>query len=92
MGILFGSIAKKQLMTAPQFRRNLPTDKHFIVTSVSNFDEEKNKLINLVRRFTELGPEGISKEPHPFFGKMTTTEWDVIQYKHLDHHLRQFGV
>lgn len=92
MGMLFGTMVKKQMMTAPQFKRNLPTDKHFLVTTAKNFEEEKNKLINLVRRFAELGPEGISKDPHPFFGRMTTTEWDVIQYKHLDHHLRQFGV
>ena len=28
----------------------------------------------------------------PFFGTMTPQEWDIIQFKHLDHHLNQFGV
>jgi len=23
--------------------------------------------------------------------KMTEKEWDIIQWKHLDYHLRQFG-
>ena len=30
-------------------------------------------------------------EGHPFFGAMTSEEWSVLMYKHLDHHLRQFG-
>jgi hypothetical protein len=29
---------------------------------------------------------------HPFFGPMTAEEWGIISYKHLDHHLKQFGV
>jgi len=28
---------------------------------------------------------------HAFFGSLTGAEWGVSTYKHLDHHLRQFG-
>jgi Protein of unknown function (DUF1569) len=31
-------------------------------------------------------------EPHPIFGKMTKEEWSKGTWKHLDHHLQQFGV
>ncbi|NND11366.1 MAG: DUF1569 domain-containing protein, partial [Flavobacteriaceae bacterium] len=31
-------------------------------------------------------------EPHPSFGYYTKDQWGKTQYKHLDHHLRQFGV
>ncbi len=44
----------------------------------------------LVRRFAAAGPAGLSREPHPFFGSLTTAEWEVLMWKHLDHHLRQF--
>jgi hypothetical protein len=37
-------------------------------------------------------PENIVKEPHPFFGKLTKEQWSKGTYKHLDHHLLQFGV
>lgn len=30
--------------------------------------------------------------PHPAFGKLTPTAWGALGYKHLDHHLRQFGI
>ena len=48
-------------------------------------------LGSLLKKFVEKGEAGISKEVHPFFGKLTTAEWDTLQWKHLDHHLRQFG-
>ncbi len=35
---------------------------------------------------------GLSKDPHPFFGNLNSEEWDTLNWKHLDHHLRQFGV
>ncbi|TPW11975.1 MAG: hypothetical protein FD129_1557, partial [bacterium] len=30
-------------------------------------------------------------EPHPFFGNLNIDEWGRLSWKHLDHHLRQFG-
>ena len=93
IGVLFGNIAKKKLARGEEpFSKNLPTDKNFIVTDQRNVEEEKKKLIALVQKFARVGPEGITKEPHPFFGIMTTQEWDTLMCKHLDHHLRQFGV
>jgi hypothetical protein len=91
MGFLFGRIAKKKLSDEKQWGKNMPTDKNFIVTEQKNFEEEKGRLISLVQRFTQSGPAGISKETHPFFGKLTADEWDKLMWNHLDHHLRQFG-
>jgi hypothetical protein len=90
-GFLFGRIAKKKLSSDKQWGKNLPTDKNFIVADKRNFEEERERLILLVRRFTQSGPAGISKETHPFFGKLTVEEWDKLMWNHLDHHLRQFG-
>ncbi len=91
MGIFIGGIAKKQLIGSKPFKRNLPTDKHFVIHERHNFDEEKGKLTGLVKRFVQQGRSAISSDPHPFFGKLTVDEWDNLMWKHLDHHLRQFG-
>ena len=91
MAFLFGKIAKKQLVKDTPFKRNLPTAPGFIVKTEKNFSEEKNKLVDLVQRFGKNDPEEIAKRPHPFFGKLNAEEWNLLQYKHLDHHLRQFG-
>jgi hypothetical protein len=91
-GLLFGKmIAKKLTKDEAPFDRNLPTDKSFIVSDQPEFEKEKNNLAHIVKRFLEAGPEGLSKDPHPFFGKLTPSDWDQIQWKHIDHHLRQFG-
>ena len=29
--------------------------------------------------------------PHPAFGALSRSEWGVLTWKHVDHHLRQFG-
>lgn len=92
LSILFGNYFKKQMVTDERpFTRNLPTDKTFIITDKKELEEEKKKLIDLVKKFEQVGPEGLPKELHPFFGKLTSGEWDILQWKHLDHHLNQFG-
>jgi len=91
IGLLFGKIAKKKMVNHAPFSKNLPTDPNFIIKQPVNFNEEKGKLIKLIERFHDH-PDQITTSVHPFFGKMTTDEWDVLGWKHLDHHLRQFGV
>jgi hypothetical protein len=92
IGKLFGRMAKHSLMKPTPFKPNLPTAPEFIVKGNRNFKEEKERLIHLVEKFSKTGEAGLTKEAHPFFGKMTSSEWDTLQWKHLDHHLRQFGV
>jgi len=91
IGFLFGGIAKKQLSSDKPWKHNLPTAKEFIVADERNFESERNKLIELINRFnTETSRDSVFM--HPFFGKMTSEEWGMLGYKHLDHHLKQFGV
>ena len=91
MGFLFGKIAKKSLISAEPFKRNLPTFKEAKIAGEKSFDNEKAALTGLIRKIA-AGPEIITKNKHPFFGPLTVDEWDTLQVKHLDHHLRQFGV
>ena len=92
LGILFGKMAKKKLMAEEPFGKNLPTDKTFMKFDDPQFEEAKSSLINSIRQFADKGETVITKETHPFFGELTTAEWDKLNWKHLDHHLRQFGV
>ena len=91
MGLLFGKMAKKQLLLDKPFKKSLPTMKEFKVAE-KDFETEKNTLLSYLDRFITEGPEVITNKKHPFFGKLTLEEWDTLQWKHLDHHLRQFGV
>jgi hypothetical protein len=88
---LFGRLAKRMVLSKRPFGRNLPTDPAFRCTQVDAAPVERDALIEELRRFHEAGPAGLTREPHPFFGRLTSQEWDYLQWKHLDHHLRQFG-
>ena len=92
MGVLFGRLAKKKLVGDKPYSKSLPTAPSFVVKDDRNFYEEKSKLVSVIERFTAGGAEALIKTPHPFFGPLTVEEWDKCQWKHLDHHLKQFGV
>jgi len=73
-------------------RRNSPTAKELLVTGERDFESERERLTGLIDRFAAVGPSGCTDHPHVFFGPLPPDEWAVLMYKHLDHHLRQFGV
>ena len=73
-------------------RKNSPTAKSLIVTGERDLDRERERLSGLIDKFAAGGAAGCTRNPHSFFGKMTPEEWAILTYKHLDHHLRQFGV
>jgi hypothetical protein len=92
LGLLFGRIAKRQLLKPEPFKKSLPTAPEFVIKSMPDFTTEKENLKSLIKCFAATEPTTVSSRAHPFFGKMTSDEWGFLQWKHLDHHLRQFGV
>jgi hypothetical protein len=73
------------------FRKNLPTAKFLKELEPKDFNVEKAALISLLDEF-ESKKEQEEWKAHPGFGYFTKQQWGQMQYKHLDHHLRQFGV
>ena len=55
-----------------------------------DFEKERKTLIGLVNKISSYIQPIYGR--HPFFGPMQTKDWHRFLYKHLDHHLRQFGV
>lgn len=86
---LIGPLFKKQLFNDKPFKRNLPTDKTFIIANPQEFAKEKQALIDMINSFSEGSMSG---KPHPFFGSLSNEEWSKGTWKHLDHHLQQFAV
>ena len=93
LGRILGPIAKSQVLKDEKpMGRNAPTAKSLVVKDERDLGKECQRLSALVERFAVGGPQGCTKQPHTFFGQMTPEEWAQLMYKHLDHHLRQFGV
>ncbi|MDB5248320.1 MAG: hypothetical protein JWQ40_2714 [Segetibacter sp.] len=91
IGRIIGPFIKSVFTNEKPLRKNTPTDKSFIVIDQRNFEKEKAQLIELIAQFSKGGAAKVTTHPHSFFGKLTPTEWATGMYKHLDHHLRQFG-
>lgn len=82
---------KKLLYNDKPWRKNLPTAKFLKETEARNFEKERLDLVKLLDEF-EAQKDRTDWKPHPAFGRFTRQQWGQMQYKHLDHHLRQFGV
>jgi hypothetical protein len=92
IGRILGPVVKPIAFREEEpMRRNSPTAKELIVMDDRDFEAERKRLSGLIDRFALAGPAGCTTHPHSFFGRLTPNEWGILMYKHLDHHLRQFG-
>ena len=92
LGRIIGQVVKPmELGNDEPMRRNSPTAKSLVVKDDRDLETERRRLCGLIDRFAAGGPAGCTKHPHSFFGRLTPEEWATLMYKHLDHHLRQFG-
>jgi hypothetical protein len=90
---LMGRLVKPMVFrNEDPLRKNSPTAKSLVVGDERDLGNERKRLSGLIDKFAAGGPAGCTNNPHSFFGKMTPEQWAILMYKHLDHHLRQFGV
>ncbi len=93
IGRLLGGFVKSKALTDDEpMRRNSPTVPGFVVLDERSFLAERDRLYGLIDRAVTTGPAGCTSHPHSFFGRLTPEQWGILMFKHLDHHLRQFGV
>lgn len=90
--LIGGMIKAKAFQENEPMRRNSPTIPGFQVTDDRDLDLARDILCALIDRFAAAGPAGCTTHPHSFFGYLTPDEWSFWMYKHIDHHLQQFGV
>ncbi|KAA3606875.1 MAG: DUF1569 domain-containing protein [Calditrichaeota bacterium] len=74
------------------FRKNGKTAPEFLMVDKKDFEFEKKRLVDFLYKTQELGEGHFHNKESHSFGVLTKTEWNNLFYKHLDHHLQQFGV
>ncbi len=71
------------------FPKSYPAAPEMLTTLPQDFDTDRKRLLELVQR---LAAAPRAKGPaHPLFGPLTNDEWNALQWKHIAHHLKQFG-
>lgn len=86
------TFVKKLVVSEKPFSKNGRTAPQFLITDKKVFETEKNQLIAYIKKTQELGESYFDGKESHSFGKLTKKEWNNVFYKHLDHHLTQFGV
>ena len=90
-GRLIGPLFKSIYTNEKPFGKNAPTAETLVVADSRDFAREQEQLKVKIRQFSEGGEARCTRHPHPFFGLLSPEAWSRGMYKHLDHHLRQFG-
>ena len=83
---------KNTVVNEKAYKRNSRTAPQFIIADTKNFVEEKARLTDYIKKVQGLGEAHFDGKESHSFGPLTKQEWNNMFYKHLDHHLNQFGV
>ncbi|WP_136482501.1 DUF1569 domain-containing protein [Cognatitamlana onchidii] len=83
----------KNAVVGPKpYKKNSRTAPQFLVSDAKNFVEEKARLTDYLKKTQDLGASYFDGKESHSFGNLSKDEWNNMFYKHLDHHLTQFGV
>ena len=74
------------------YKKESPTPPEFLVRDERDFENEKQRLIAHLRKTQQLGRNWFEGRESHSFGALTAQQWNNMFYKHLDHHLSQFGM
>ena len=92
MRLILKTFVKKPVVNETPYPKNSGTAPAFIIKDRRDFEEEKGRLIKYLEHTLSLGRDHFEGKESLSFGKMTSDEWNNQFYKHLNHHLTQFGV
>lgn len=92
MRFILKAFVKNGVVNEVPYKRNIRTAPAFIISGRKNFEEEKDRLIKYLGHTVTLGKDHFEGKESLSFGPMTAEEWNNLFYKHLNHHLTQFGV
>ena len=87
---LFKGMIRNMVVNDKPYPRNAKTHPQYLQTTVGDFAASKKRLLDAMATFKNTDP---AEAPHhSLFGEMTPDEKGWGLYKHLNHHLTQFGV
>ncbi len=92
VGLILKWFVKKNIVNEVPYPKNGRTAPAFIVADARDFEQEQQRLIAFITKTQQLGEAHFDQKKSHSFGKLSKTEWNNLFYKHLDHHLGQFGV
>lgn len=91
MRFILKAFVKSKVVGESLYKQNSPTAPQFLILEDKNFESEKKRLLEYIDQTFALGKAHFEGKKSLSFGVLTAQEWNNMMYKHLDHHLKQFG-
>jgi hypothetical protein len=85
-------MVKKSVVNEVPYKQNSGTAPQFLIKDNKDFEKEKLRLIDYINKTQTLGEAHFDNKESHSFGVLSKVEWNNMFYKHLNHHLGQFGV
>lgn len=92
MKAMLKAMVKNKVITPAPYAKNSPTAPAFKIADKREFEKEKARLVEYINKTQQLGENDFDGKESHSFGALNKNEWNNMLYKHLDHHLTQFGV
>lgn len=92
MAFVLKLLVKNKVVNEEAYPRNSRTAPQFLIVDERIFDQEKERLVHYIQKTQALGAAHFEQKDSNSFGKLSAQEWNNMFYKHLNHHLNQFGV
>ena len=92
MKFMLKMFVKSAVVGPKPYKKNTRTAPAFLITGDRDFQSEKKRLVDYLKQTQALGVAHFDGKESHSFGALSVEEWATMFYKHLDHHLTQFGV
>jgi hypothetical protein len=92
MKFMLINFVKHTVVGEKPYPKNGRTAPQFLITNKRDFEKERKTLIEYIKKTQNLGENHFNNKESHSFGKLNINQWNNMFYKHLHHHLNQFGV
>jgi hypothetical protein len=92
MRFMLKAMVKNTVVSETPYKHNSRTAPAFLISDARQFATEKARLIDYINKTEQMGIAHFDNKESHSFGVLNKSEWNNMLYKHLDHHLTQFGV
>ncbi|MBL4625398.1 MAG: DUF1569 domain-containing protein [Flavobacteriales bacterium] len=82
---------KPVVVNEKPYDKNSRTAPAFLIAEAKEFEQEKQRLLGFIIKTQQLGESHFEGKESNSFGTLNASEWNNLFFKHLDHHLKQFG-
>lgn len=92
MKFILKMLVKNKVVSKTPYPKNNQTAAAFIISGEREFTAEKTRLAAYILKTQALGAAHFDGKESHSFGPLNEEQWNNLFYKHLNHHLSQFGV